>query len=107
METIYGASNRPPAYRVHGKGPDCYDSCVVPVADYSSEIWGYKNFNKPNLIQNRAMRIFLGVHRFAPVAGLEGDMVWMSPQYRRWLNILRFWNRLVCMNTHRLNRKNV
>jgi hypothetical protein len=82
-----------------------YESCVVPVADYASEIWGFKNFNKANIIQNRAMRIFLGVHRFAPVAGLEGDMAWLSPQYRRWLNMLRYWNRLVCMDTDRLTRK--
>jgi hypothetical protein len=59
-----------------------YEACVVPVMDYSSEIWGFKNYTKPNVIQNRAMRIFLGVHRFAPVAGLEGDMAWVSPQHR-------------------------
>jgi hypothetical protein len=59
-----------------------YKACVVPVMDYSSEIWGFKNYTKPNVIQNRAMRIFLGVHRFAPVAGLEGDMAWVSPQHR-------------------------
>ena len=64
-----------------------------------------KNFSKPNLIQNRAMRIFIGVHRFAPVAGLEGDMAWMSPQYRRWLSMLRLWNRLVCMDTDRLTKR--
>jgi hypothetical protein len=47
----------------------------------------------------------LGVHRFAPVAGLEGDMLLLSPQYRRWLNMLRFWNRLVSMDFNRTTRK--
>ena len=57
------------AYSTYSK---LFETCVVPIADYASEIWGYKNYSKPNLIQNRAMRIFLGVHRYAPVAGLEG-----------------------------------
>ena len=53
---------------------ELYDMCVAPVMDYSSEIWNYKNHWNTNVVQNRAMRIFLGVHRFTPVAGLEGDM---------------------------------
>ena len=51
------------------------------------------------------MRIFWGVHRFAPVAGLEGDMAWLSPQYRRWLSMLRLWNRLIAMENSRLTKK--
>ena len=82
-----------------------YESGVTPIVDYGSEVWGYKNYNKPNIIQNKAMRVFLGVHRFAPVAGLEGDMAWLSPQYRRWLSILRYWNRLLKMNDDRLPKK--
>ena len=83
-----------------------YDMCVTPIIDYSSEIWGYKNYCKTNVVQNRAMRIFLGVHRFAPVAGLEGDMAWLSPQFRirRWLKMLRYWNRLVKMNNNRCTK---
>ena len=82
-----------------------YNACVVPVIDYAASIWGYKNFTKPNTIQNKAMRIYLGVHRFAPVAGLEGDMGWLSPQYRRWLEMLRFWNRLISLEDTRLTKK--
>ena len=80
------------AYTIYTK---LYDSCAVPVADYAAEIWGFKNYTKPNQIQNRAIIIFLGVHRFTPVTGLDGDMAWMSPQYKRWLSMLRLWNRLV------------
>ena len=58
-----------------------------------------------NNLQNRAMRVFLGVHRFSPVAGLEGDMAWLAPQFRRWLNMLLFWNRLVSMDSDRLTKK--
>ena len=82
-----------------------YNSCVTPILDYASEIWGYKNYNRPNLVQNKAMRIFMGVHRYAPVAGLEGDMAWVSPQHRRWLSILRFWNRLIFMSEDRTTKR--
>lgn len=82
-----------------------FDSCVVPIVDYAASIWGFKNYSKPNQLQNKAMRIFLGVHRFAPVAGLEGDMAWLSPQYRRWLSMLRLWNRLVKMDDDRITKK--
>ena len=81
-----------------------YDMCVAPIIDYSSEIWGYKNYCKTNVVQNRAMRIFLCVHRFAPVAGLEGDMAWLSPQFRRWLKMLWYWNRLVKMDNNRCTK---
>ena len=81
-----------------------YDMCVAPIIDYSSEIWGYKNYCQTNVVQNRAMRIFLGVHRFAPVAGLEGDMAWLSPQLRRWLKMLCYWNRLVKMDNNRCTK---
>lgn len=82
-----------------------YESCVTPVLDYAAEVCGFKNYCKPNFVQNKAMRIFMGVHRFAPVAGLEGDMAWLSPQYRRWLIMLRFWNKLIEMDDRRIVKR--
>ncbi len=37
---------------------------------------GYKSFNKIDGIQNKAIRIYLGVQRFAPTAAVSGDMGW-------------------------------
>ena len=79
-----------------------YNACVVPVLDYGSEVWGFKPYTKHDIVQNKAMRVYLGVHRFAPVAGMEGDMAWFAPQYRRWINILRFWNHVINMDGNRL-----
>ena len=90
------------SYKIYTK---LYESCVTPVLDYAAEVWGYKNYSKPNNVQNKAMRIFMGVHRFAPIAGLEGDMAWMCPQYRRWLAMLRFWNKLIKMDNTRLVKR--
>ncbi len=48
------------------------------------------------------MRYFLGVHKFAPNFGVQGDMGWMLPKYRRFLAMIRFWNRMVHLDNNRL-----
>ena len=49
-----------------------FNSCVVPVIDYCSGIWGFKQFNKIDTLQNRAIRYFIGVHRFTPILAIMG-----------------------------------
>ena len=61
-----------------------YESCVCPIVDYSSGVWGFEDFQTTTQLQNKAQRIFLGVHKFAPILGLEGDMGWLEPKYRPW-----------------------
>lgn len=77
---------------------------MVPVTDYGSSVWGYKSYAQLDYIQNRAIRYFLGVHRFTPILAIVGDSGWLPSQYRRWLNILRFWNRLLLMDDSRLTK---
>ena len=48
-----------------------YDSYVDPIMHYASGVWGFKDFPPPRVLQNRIMRFFLGVHRFAPVAATK------------------------------------
>ena len=81
-----------------------YNSCVIPVMDYCSEVWSNGRNSKSQGVQNKALRIFLGVHRFAPLAGLQGDMGWMSVDVRHKLLKLRYWNKLVSMADNRLTK---
>ena len=81
------------------------DLCICPILDYSTCVLGFKKYDCIEAIQNRAYRIFLGVHKFAPKLGLEGDMAWMSCENRHILNILRFWNRLLKLPDNRLTKK--
>ena len=76
----------------------------MPVANYASEIWGYKDFQCCRNIQNRAMRYYLGVHKFAPIAGMQGDLGWLSVKYVRYKYMVNFWNRLVKMEDDRLTK---
>ena len=82
-----------------------YHSMVVPITDYCSSVWGYGIFTKAASIQNRAICYFLGVHSKAPLAGLQGEVNWITPRYRRHLCKIRFWNRLTRMDHTRLTKK--
>ena len=73
--------------------------------DYSSGVWGFSNYNCLEAIQNRAIRIYLGVHKFAPTLALQGDMGWMSTENRQCLSVLRFWNRLLKLPDNRLTKQ--
>ena len=82
-----------------------FNSCVVPVLDYCSGVWGFKSIDKIDMIRNRAIRYFMGVHRFTSILAITGDMGWVVSTNRRWANVLRLWNRLVNRNETRLTRK--
>ena len=82
-----------------------FDTGVLPILNYGSEVWGYGDFSKCDIVMNRAMRFFLGVHRFAPTAGVQGEMGWMSLKYRRYLQMIKFWNRLIQMDSSRLTKR--
>ena len=55
-----------------------FSSCVCPILDYASGVWGTKQFDVLERVQERAMRYFLGVPRFTPKSMLNGDMGWSS-----------------------------
>ena len=56
-----------------------YNSGVTPILEYSCAVWPCAKANEIDVIQNRAMRYFL--HKYAPNAGLSGDMGWIKHAY--------------------------
>ncbi len=89
-------------YNVYKK---LYDTCVQPIMDYCGAVWGFKDFDKCNVMQNRALRAFLGLHRFAPVLAVQGDTAWTPPVIRRHADMIRLWHRIVSMPGYRLPHK--
>jgi len=67
-------------------------------------VCGYKPQQSADNVQHRAIRYFLGVHRHAPIAAITGEVGWLPCRYRRWINMLRYWNRLNTMNSTRLTK---
>ena len=97
-------------YRVNkGFGYDTYtrlyNSGVVPILDYGSSVWGFNNFEKIDSIQNRAIRLYLGVHRFSSNLAINGEFGWIPSRIRRQISMLRFWNRLLSMDSYRLTKQ--
>ena len=82
-----------------------YDSCVASILDFGSEIWGLKTFNVCELIQNRAIRYFMGVHKYVPTSAIQADFGWLGSKERRRLNAIKLWNRLIEMEDSRLTKK--
>ncbi len=78
-----------------------YHSGVVPILDYCSSVCGYCNLDKIDTVQNRALRLFLGVHKFAPNLSINADMGWIPSKIHRHTEILRMWNSLVKMEDNR------
>ena len=77
---------------------------VCPIPDYGAGVWGTKSFGVFEQMR-RAIRYFWGLHRFAPVDMLQGDMGWISCYTRHKLCVLRLWNRLVMLEANRLTCK--
>ena len=82
-----------------------YHTGVAPILDYCSGIWGFQKFGYLDSIQNKAIRFFLGLHRFAPNLAINGDIGWASCSLRRWIEMIRYWNRIVDMDDDRLTKK--
>jgi hypothetical protein len=79
-----------------------YETCINPVMNYCSEIWGYKDYSKCDTVQLRAMKFFLGVHKYTTNVGVRGEFGWLKPKFERWKNMCRYWNRLVNLDQSRM-----
>lgn len=79
-----------------------FNKCVLPVLNYGAEIWGGKEYPSNQQIQNRAMRFYLGVHKFAPTLGMLGDLGWIPIKFSQYTCMINFWNRLVQCPQNRL-----
>jgi len=79
-----------------------FKSCVNPVLDYASEVWGYKDYQSVNKVQNRAIRTFLGVSNLTSNLAIHGDFGWTSAKARRHLAMIRYYNRIINMDPGRL-----
>ena len=82
-----------------------FNTGVDPVLNYGCGIWGYSKANDSDLIHNRAIRYFLGVHKFTPIPALYGEMGWAPAHVKKKMCMLRFWNRMSGMSSDRLTKR--
>ena len=82
-----------------------YKSGVQPISEYAAGVWGHHKALHIDTIQNRAMRYYLGVHKFAANAAIIADMGWNKPIYDRYICLSKFWNRVIQMSDDRLTKQ--
>ena len=79
-----------------------YRSYVLPIMNYGSAVWGFKEVREAQVLQNRVGHFYLGVNKFTPVVATSLELDWLDPKFTRWLDILRYKNCLVKMKATRL-----
>ncbi len=82
-----------------------YQANIVTIADYSSSVCGYANYDFCVKVQYRAIRYFFGVHPKAPLLDLEGDMGLQNSKVKHFLAIIRLLNKLIKMNPDKLTKE--
>ncbi len=78
---------------------------VVPIMHYGSEVWGFKRFHLTESIENRAIHFYFGLHKFTPIAARRSEVGLFSTRCKQWINMVKYWNRLVNMSQSRLISK--
>ncbi len=81
------------------------DNCVAPILLYGSSVWGSKTYKVCENVLLRACRFYSGVHRLAPIPGIQGDFGWLDVKSRWTLEAIRLYNRFIKMSNDRLNKK--
>ena len=81
-----------------------FNSGIAPILDYCAGIWGSQKHEQIDTVQNRAIRFFLGVHKFAPNLAINGDMGWVSSGNRRNIEMFRYSNRIIKMDPNRITK---
>ena len=56
-----------------------FDSCVAPITDYASGIWGFTTNDKNKQSANHSHEMLFRRNKYAPIVAIEGDMGWTTP----------------------------
>ena len=65
----------------------------------------WQKYPKIDAVQQRAIRVYLGVHCYAPTLALNGDCGWTYSIVRRKTAAVRFWNRLLSLDNSRITKR--
>ena len=82
-----------------------YNACVTSIADYSGPITGFDNYDSALKLHLRAIRAFLGVPKNVCSVGLISEVDLLMPQYRTKIQMVRLYNRILCMGNDKLTKQ--
>jgi hypothetical protein len=78
---------------------------VWSVVAYGAAVWGTQTCSCIDSIQNRAMRVFLGVIKSTPSAAVSGEMAWQPVRTRHVATVSNYWISLNHMQMSRVNKR--
>lgn len=81
------------------------DTCVNSVTDYCGEFLGHDTPKCIVDVQLRAARFYLGLPRNTSLCCLSSEMGWLPAVDRRYVCVLRYYNRLMRMDLSRMPRR--
>ena len=73
---------------------ELFDVCVVPVLLYGSEIWGFENVVKIDVIHRNFLRILLNSYQFTPKCMLYGESNTVDMSTRISVKMVSFWYKI-------------
>ena len=71
-----------------------YRTLVLSIISYSSHVWGAKEYQALELVQNNVMRSFIGLGKTAPLVGLMGELNWKPLHWHTKFTTIKFWHHL-------------
>ena len=79
-----------------------YESCALPVLNYSSIVWAHADYSKSDQVQYKALLVFMGLHRHASLLGIVEDKGRIPNVLHRNIEYIRYWNRIIKMDDNRI-----
>ena len=82
-----------------------FDHTIAPILNYSSEIWGFKDWPKLEILHLKACKYALGVRSSTTTDAVYAELGRVSLQCQRHINILNFFTRLSSLDSRRYASK--
>ena len=82
-----------------------FDHTIAPILNYSSEIWGFEDWPKLEILHLKACKYALGVRSSTTTDAVYAELGRVSLQCQRHINILNFFTRLSFLDPTRYASK--
>ena len=80
------------------------DCCVNSISQYSSEVWGFQQYEPTLKIHLRAARFFLGLPKTATIPAILSQIDWLEPVFCTQMKMVRQYHRILKMENGRLTK---
>ena len=79
-----------------------YQACVCSISEYSSEVFGFEQYDSTFKIHLRVARAFLGLPKNVASFGLVSEVDWLMPRFQTQIKMIRHFGRIMRTPKHRL-----